>query len=395
MGALQGLKILDFSTLLPGPYATMTLADLGAEVLKVSMKGRQDLALDFPPYLAEDPTLSANQAWLDRNKKTMFLNLKTEEGRQIVRQIIGQYDILLEQNRPGTMDRLGLGYEELSRVQPRLIYCSLSGYGQTGPKRLRAGHDINYLALSGNMGHAGRRDTGPVLTNIQIGDLASGAMNVVVAILAAAHYRSVTGQGQYLDIAMLDGLVPFNAMDGAGFLAGGAQPEREGCRLNGGCAYDFYETQDGGYISVGALEDKFWAAFCRAIGCEDLIEAGPWPEDVQAVKSRIRAVIRTKTRAQWTEIFRDTDACVEPVLSAGEALMQEQQLRARQMVVDVELPLQPGKRVPQIANPIKMSKTPPEYRHCGYPLGYHTDEIMRSLGYSDQQIAALREKQVF
>ena len=157
MGALSGLKILDFSTLLPGPYATMMLADMGAEVLKISMRGKTDIALDYPPYLEQDPALSANQAWLNRNKKTMFLNLKKPEAKEIIKKLLSSYDIIMEQNRPGTMDRLGLGYETLREINPRLIYCSLTGYGQTGPMRLRAGHDINYLARSGNMGCAGRR----------------------------------------------------------------------------------------------------------------------------------------------------------------------------------------------------------------------------------------------
>ena len=239
MGALSGLKILDFSTLLPGPYATMMLADMGAEVLKISMRGKTDIALDYPPYLEQDPALSANQAWLNRNKKTMFLNLKKPEAKEIIKKLLSSYDIIMEQNRPGTMDRLGLGYETLREINPRLIYCSLTGYGQTGPMRLRAGHDINYLARSGNMGCAGRRADGPSLTNIQIADVAAGAMNCVVAILAAVQYRNTTGKGQHLDVAMMDGLLPFTSMDGTGCLAGGPEPQREGCRLNGGSAYDF------------------------------------------------------------------------------------------------------------------------------------------------------------
>jgi len=394
MGALEGLKILDFSTLLPGPYATMMLADLGAEVLKVSARGRTDIALDYPPYLAEDPSLSANQAWLNRNKKTMFLNLKHREAVEIVKELIAEYDVIMEQNRPGTMARLGLDYETLRAVNPRLIYCSLTGYGQTGPLRDRAGHDINYIARSGNMAQAGRKSTGPVLTNIQIADVAVGAMNSVIAILAAARWRDRTGEGQYLDIAMLDGMIPFNSMDGAAFLASGQQPEREGCRLNGGSAYDFYETSDGGYLSVGALEPKFWAAFCTAIDCEDLIPGGPEPENTEAVKERIRTVLRTKTRDEWMEIFSGLDACVEPVLSVKEALTDDEQIRARKMVVDVELPLQRGTFVRQIGSPIKLSAGAAEYRHAGYPLGYHTEEILRALGRSGEEIEALRQKGV-
>lgn len=395
MGALTGLKILDFSTLLPGPYATMMLADLGAEVLKISAESRPDIALAYPPYLQEDPSLSANQAWLNRNKKTMFLNLKKSAAVDIVKELVKTYDIIMEQNRPGVMDRLGLGYETLSEINPRLIYCSLTGYGQTGPLSMRAGHDINYISRSGNMAHAGRKNSGPVLTNIQIADLAVGAMNSVIAILAAVQYRNQTGLGQHLDISMLDGMIPFNSMDGTAFLAGGVEPERESGRLNGGCVYDFYETSDGGYMSVGALEPKFWENFCKAIGCDDLIEGGVWPPNIDEVKERIRMAIKSKTRAEWTEIFEKTDACVEPVLSVREALEEDTQIQARGMVVNVELPLRPGKYVRQIASPIKLSKSPPEYRHCGYPLGYHTGEILAGLGYSEQQIEELKKSEVF
>ena len=394
MGALSGLKILDFSTLLPGPYATMMLADMGAEVLKISMRGKTDIALDYPPYLEQDPALSANQAWLNRNKKTMFLNLKKPEAKEIIKKLLSSYDIIMEQNRPGTMDRLGLGYETLREINPRLIYCSLTGYGQTGPMRLRAGHDINYLARSGNMGCAGRRADGPSLTNIQIADVASGAMNCVVAILAAVQYRKTTGKGQHLDVAMMDGLLPFTSMDGTGCLAGGPEPQREGCRLNGGSAYDFYETADGRYMSVGALEPKFWAAFCTAIGCPELILGGAEPEDVPALKARIRAVMRTKTQREWVSVFEQVDACVEPVLTVGEALREDPQVKAREMVVDVPLPLQPDVTVRQLGFAFKMSESPAEYRHGGYPLGYHTHEVLAALGYTPEQMCQLEETEV-
>ncbi len=276
-GALEGLKILDFSTLLPGPFATTMLADLGAEVLKISGPGKPDIVLDYPPFI-EGTTVSANQAWLGRNKKTMLLNLKKPGAVEVVKKLIMEYDIVMEQFRPGVMEKLGLGYEALAEINPRLIYCSLTGYGQTGPLSHRAGHDINYLARSGNMAQAGRAETGPVLTNMQVADVAVGSMNSVIGILAAVQYRNRTGKGQRVDIAMLDGLIPFNGMDGTAFLAAGKVPKREGERLNGGCMYDFYETKDGQYLSVGALEPKFWAEFCHCIGREDLIEGSVWPE---------------------------------------------------------------------------------------------------------------------
>ena len=267
MGALDGLKILDFSTLLPGPYATLLLADLGAEVLKVSGRDKYDLVVHWPPEIEGSGTTAA-AAWLGRNKKTIFLNLKKPSAVEAVKRLILEYDILVEQFRPGVMAKLGLDYETLRGVNPRLIYCSLTGYGQTGPLSPRAGHDINYMSRSGVMASAGRKATGPVLTNMQVADVAVGSMNSVVGILAAVHHRDVTGRGQYIDVAMLDGMVPFNSMDGACFLAGAPAPERESQMLNGGEVYDFYETSDGGYMSVGSLEPKFfgWAVLSGPMG---------------------------------------------------------------------------------------------------------------------------------
>lgn len=392
MTALSNLKILDFSTLLPGPYASLVLADMGAEVLKISSKTKPDIVADYPPFV-EGTGISANQAWLGRNKKNLFLNLKKPEAVEVVKKLIMEYDIILEQFRPGVMDKLGLGYETLKEINPRLIYCSLTGYGQTGPMRDRAGHDINYLARSGNMAHAGRKATGPVLTNMQIADVAVGSMNSVIGILAAVNYRHMTGKGQLVDVSMYDGMIPFNAMDGTAFLASGIEPQREGQRLNGGCIYDFYETADGKHLSVGSLEPKFWAAFCQAIGRPEYIEKTVWPEDIDLVKEDVRQILRSRTRDEWVEIFADKDACVEPVLSLKEALLTDDHVKARQMVIDIELPVVGGARktVKQLGSPIKLSESPARYRHAGYQLGYHTTEILASLGYSEEEIAELVE----
>ena len=386
MGALDGLKILDFTTLLPGPYATLMLADMGAEVLKISSAGKYDLVLDYGERV-EGTDISACQAWLGRNKKTMFLNLKTPEAMEIVRQLIMDYDIVIEQFRPGVMQRLGLGYEDLRRVNPRLIYCSLTGYGQTGPLRDAAGHDINYMSRSGIISHAGRAGSGPSLMNFQIADIAVGSLNSVIGILAAVISRQATGKGQFVDVAMLDGCVPFNSLDGADFLVSGRQPCREGQLLNGGSMYDYYETRDGGYMSVGSLEPKFWEAFCRGIGREDLIAGTVRPENVSEVKEEIRAIFRTKTRDEWTAVFSELDACVQPVMDLQEALLEDPQIRSRGMVVDVDMPLREGTKVKQMATSIDLSETPCQYRFAGYPLGWHTKEIIASLGldYDDLQ----------
>ena len=378
MGALNGLKILDFSTLLPGPYASLILADLGAEVLKVSAASRPDLVINYEPFI-EDTGISACHAWLGRNKKTMFLNLKKPEAVNIIKALVKDYDIVLEQFRPGVMDRLGIGYDALKKVNPGIIYCALTGYGQTGPLRDAAGHDINYLSRSGIISHAGRQAEGPSLMNFQIADIAVGSMNSVIGILAAVHYRHMTGKGQFIDVAMLDGCVPFNSLDGAGFLVSGRQPHREGELLNGGSMYDYYETKDGEYMSVGALEPKFWKEFCRGIGREDLIKETVLPRDINQVKPEIRRIFLSRTKAEWTDIFSKCDACVQPVMNLKEALLEDAQIREREMVVDVPLPLHEDLRVKQMGTAVKLSECPCEYKYAGYPLGYHTREIIESL----------------
>lgn len=391
MGSLDDLKILDFSTLLPGPYATLMLADMGAEVLKISSASRPDIVLDYPPFIG-DTGVSASQAWLGRNKKTMFLNLKTGEGKAVVKELVKEYDIVLEQFRPGVMEKLGLGYEDLNAVNPKLIYCSLTGYGQTGPLRDAAGHDINYMSRSGIISQAGRRESGPSLMNFQIADIAVGSMNSVIGILAAVNYRKNTGKGQYIDVAMMDGCVPFNSLDGAGFLVSGKEPKREGERLNGGCIYDFYETKDGEYLSVGSLEPQFWSRFCTAIGREDLIEGTVYPPNIDEVKAEIRGILKTKTRDEWVEVFSHYDACVQPVLNLKEALLEDEQVKEREMVVDVKLPLHEDVSVKQLATAVKLSECPCEYKFAGYPTGYHTKEVIEQLG---MDYAELKAKGVF
>ena len=391
MGSLDGLKVLDFSTLLPGPYASLMLADMGAEVLTISSPSKYDLIQHYGAEI-EGTGISACSAWLGRNKKTMFLNLKTAEGKEIVRRLISDYDIVLEQFRPGVMQKLGLGFDELRALNPRLIYCSLTGYGQTGPLADAAGHDINYMSRSGIISHAGRASDGPSLMNFQIADIAAGSMNAVIGILAAVYHREQTGQGQFVDISMMDGCVPFNSLDGADFLVSGRQPVREGEMLNGGCMYDYYETSDGGYMSVGSLEPKFWENFCRCLGREDLIAGTVSPENAGEIKEQIQTIFRTKTRDQWTEIFKDADACVQPVMDLNEALLQDEQIREREMVVEVGMPLHEDVKVTQMATAVKLSGTPCEYRHAGYPPGYHTREIIDSRGF-DYDL--LKEKGVF
>ena len=379
MKALSNLKVLDFTTLLPGPYATMMLADLGAEVLKISSPSKPDLILEYEPFV-EGTNLAVNEVWLGRNKKNMFLNLKNEQAVSIIKELVKEYDIVVEQFRPGVMDRLGLGYEDLKKENPRLIYCSLTAYGQTGPKSKIAGHDNNFMALSGNLGMMGYKSTGPAPMNLQIGDICSGSSNTVISILAAVNQRNLTGEGQYIDVAMLDGLVPLTTMDGTRFLATGEETGREDRRFNGGSIYGYYETKDGEYYSVGSLEPKFWEAFCNAIGCPELIAGTMEPENFEEAKTKVTAAMKSKTKAEWKAIFEPLDCCVEPVQSLKEALDEDEHIQARGLVVEVEVPGTDGKKVRQLGSQFKLSASPVTYEMGGYPLGYHTKEVIESLG---------------
>ena len=394
MQALSNLKILDFTTLLPGPYASLGLADMGAQVLKISSSSRRDLVLDNGP-LIEENGVTANQAWLNRNKDTMFLNLKNDKAKEVIEKLIVEegYNIIIEQFRPGVMERLGLGYESLKEIDPSIIYCSITGYGQYGEMSHKAGHDINFVARSGIMSHSGRKDGGPSLTGMQIGDLAVGSMNSIIGILAALNYRNMTGEGQYIDVSMSDGLVPFNSLDGSNFLVSGQMPEREGELLNGGSLYDYYETKDQEYISIGSLEPKFFKGLCELIDRPNWIEEGMDPLDISRRKKDLEEIIKTRTKAQWEEIFKDEDLCIEPVLNLDELLNKDQHIKDRELVIEMDL--EDGKKVRQFAMPIKFSKSKPQYKFIGKKLGLDTISIMENLGYNREEIEKLKEDGLF
>ena len=387
MSALTGLKVLDFTTLLPGPYATLILADLGAEVLHISRPGNEDVVTNWPP-LIDGTEITAVAAWLGRGKKSISLNLKKPSAIEAVRRLVLEYDILVEQFRPGVMEKLGLGYDELKMINPGLIYCSITGYGQTGPHKDKAGHDCNYLALSGILSAAGRKAEGPSLYNFQIADVAGGSNNAVIGILAAVYQRMQTKKGQYIDISLCDSVVPFHSMDGAAYFGGGREPGREEGLLNGGSIYDLYETADGEYMSVGALEPKFFAELCETLGFPEWRDGGILKQDVVFVKQALREKFRTKTKAEWTELFRNRDACVEPVLSLSEAVENEQ-LKARRMWPEVPLYDHSGRSIVQPGCAIRMSDSPVPYTMTGEPEGSHTGEVLSGLGFSEEEIGEM------
>ncbi len=390
---LNGLKILDFSTLLPGPYASMLLADMGAEVLRVESPNRMDLVRAMPPQVpCEGGQVSAVHAFLNRGKRSIALDLKRPQAIDIVRELVREYDIVLEQFRPGVMDRLGIGYTALSAINPGLIYCAITGYGQTGPYAHRAGHDINYLALSGVASYSGRRGQGPSPLGVQLADVAGGSHHAVMGILAAVIARQQTGKGQCVDISMTDAAFALNAMSLAGFLAGGEMPVAESQWLNGGSFYDYYATSDGRYLAVGGLEPQFLQGLFTALGRPDMasLAASLRSEDQQKVKAFLGQTLASQCLAHWCEFFKTLDVCVEPVLTLDEAV-KHPQLQARNMVLAVangdQTLLQPGVAI-RFSN---ASCTPGP---AGTRAGHHTVEILQALKYSAEQIDALRREGV-
>ena len=387
-GPLSSLKVLDFSGLLPGPFGTMLLADMGADVLRVESPNRPDLVRMFPPHEAG---VSAAHAFLNRSKRGIAVDLKKPEGVELIKKLVADYDIVVEQFRPGVMDRLGVGYEALKAINPKIIYCSITGYGQTGPYKDRAGHDMNYLSIAGVLGYNGRKATGPVPVNVQIADVAGGSCHAVMGILAAVIHRTQTGEGQYVDISMTDAAFTLHALTAPPALVANMQPEPEGTQLNGGSFYDCYKTADGRYFSVGGIEPQFFSQFCAAIGRPELAPlsmAFGNPEVVGTLKAGIASEMEKKTYAEWEQIFLAIDSCTEPVLSFAEAC-EHPQILARNLIVDVPRP--DGTMQRQLGSAIKFSKTPPSFRFIGTEVGSHTDEVLKEHGFDADSIAHLRQ----
>jgi crotonobetainyl-CoA:carnitine CoA-transferase CaiB-like acyl-CoA transferase len=386
---LEGLKVLDLSRLLPGPFCSLLLADFGADVLKVEDTGMGDYVRWAEPAY-EGPDRSASGALflaLNRGKRSIRVDLKTPEGREVLLRLVREADVLLESFRPGVLDRLGVGYERLREQNAGLVYCAISGYGQDGPNRDRSGHDMNYLGLIGLLGLSGDADGPPVQAAGQIADIGGGSLMAAFGILAALRERDRSGEGQFVDVSMADGALSWLAMVAAGYFASGIAPRRGGLELAGRLiCYRPYRCADG-WVTCGALEPKFWAAWCRGVGREDLI-AHQFDAPGTDAHREVEAVFASRSRDQWAAFASEHDCCVEPVLELEEALDSEL-VRAREMVVELD---QPGVGAPvrQLGAPVKLSRTPADpVRAPGPGLGEHTREVLAELGYDEAQVDAL------
>lgn len=385
--ALANLNILDFSTLLPGPYASLMLADMGANVLRIESPSRPDLVRALPPLDATGQ--SAAHSYLNRNKQALALDLKQIAALDIVKKLLTQYDIVLEQFRPGVMQRLGLGYEQLREINPRVIYCSITGYGQSGPLKDRAGHDINYLALSGVADYSRRKGQKPVPQGVQIADIAGGSHHAVMGILAAVIEREQTGLGQHVDISMTDCAYSLNAMFASGYLGGDVEPQAESTMLNGGSFYDYYETQDGRYMSVGSLEPPFLMQLCQTLNIQAHIgKAGSQkPDDIAEFKAVMSDAFLQHDFNHWCEVFAALDCCVEPVLTFSEA-SQSEHAQARHWVTTAQ---SNGHKVKQLNNPIMKELN---VNNTGGKIGAHTQHVLQELGFSVREIEQFKQHKV-
>ncbi|WP_458413496.1 CaiB/BaiF CoA transferase family protein [Schinkia sp. CFF1] len=378
---LESIRVLDLTRLLPGPYCTMLLADFGAEVIKIEEPNLGDYARWEEPKVGKDSAIFSS---LNRNKKSVTLNLKSEKGKEIFVELVKTADVVVESFRPGVMDRLGLGYEKLKDLNPKLIYCAITGYGQTGPYAHLPGHDINYLSYAGVLDLNGERKQTPVVPPIQIADIGGGSLMAVIGILMAVISRKNTGKGQFVDISMLDGVVSWLQTLLPNYLVNHESPIRGELALSGEkAAYGVYETKDQRYISVGALEAKFWEAFCNAIGREDfisLLDAPPGKQDV--IKIEIANIMKKETLRQWLEIFKNYETCVSPVLTIEE-MTKNPQILARQMVQQCPDMVEGG--MGHIGIPIKLSETPGSIYSKAPELGEHNHEILAELGLSGEE----------
>jgi alpha-methylacyl-CoA racemase len=401
---LQDVKVLDLSRLLPGGFCSLLLADLGADVLKVEDTGAGDYIRWSPPYYegAHESARSALYLALNRNKRSIRLDLKSEQGRELLLKLVRDCDVVLESFRPGVLDRLGVGYERMRQENSRLVYCAISGYGQDGPKRSAPGHDMNYLGLIGMLGLTGERGGGaggaPIQSAGQIADIGGGAMMAAVGILAALHERDGSlakpgsGEGQLVDISMSDGALSWLALVAGRYFADGSTPHRGDLELAGSLiCYRPYECSDG-WVSLGALEPKFWQAWCRGVGREDLIER-QFERPGSGAYADVQAVFKQRTRAEWEDFAAEHECCLEPILDLDEALASDL-VGAREMVVEVS---QPGVEGPvkQLGVPVKLSRTPGAPDRIPAPaLGEHTESVLRDAGLSEAEIASLIESGV-
>lgn len=370
MRPLEGMTVLDFSTLVPGPMATLMLAEAGAEVIKIERPGTGEDMRPYQPSWGKD---SVNFALLNRGKKSLTLDLKNKADLAVLDPLIARADIVVEQFRPGVMARLGLDYETLSKRNPRLIYCSITGYGQTGPKRSAAGHDLNYIGDTGLLALSMGELSHPVVPPVLIADIAGGAYPAMMNIMMALLQRQRTGRGCYLDVAMADNLFPFMYWAMGDGLAAGQWPGNGTAMTCGGTPrYRLYTTADDQVVAAAPIEQKFWNEFCELIGLEQDLRDDT--RDMDATTRRITAIIRSQPAEHWRSRFAGRDCCCS-IVATLEHAMQDPHFRARGLF-DRVLVNEAGQRMPALPLPIVSEFLgPAEVPASAPPLGAHDSEF--------------------
>lgn len=386
---LKGIRVLDLTRLLPGPYCTLLFADMGAEVIKIESPHEGDHMRWI------EPTINGTSVYflaLNRNKKSMTVNLKSPEGVKIFHELAKGADVVFESFRPGVLDRLGVGYTALKKVNPGIIFCSLSGFGQSGPYRLKPGHDINYISIGGLQGLNGNREGLLIPPAVQIADLGCGAMTCAVSILGALLGRERTGEGAYLDVSMLDGIVSWMSQAIARYYADGKLPQPGRQTFSGEFpSYHIYRTKDGKYVSLGCVEKKFWVNFCEAVGRPDLGEFHlPEGEKQKEVFKEVEQIFLAKTRDEWARLLDDVETCFAPVNDISETVA-DPQVKHRELVTEMDYG--EGKMI-QVAFPARFSGQKLSMRQQPPEFGEHTETIMEGLGYTSEKIQELREEKV-
>lgn len=377
-GALSGTTVIDLSRLLPGPYCSMILADHGARVI----------AIEDRRFLADGLFMNM----INRNKEHMSLNLKTEQGREIFFRLIEKADVVLEGFRPGVVDRLGVDYKSVCAVNPRIVYCSISGYGQTGPYRDRVGHDANYLSFAGVLDLIGEPDRPPSIPGVQIADIAGGGMNGAIGILLALFAREKTGRGQYIDISMTDGMVGFLPAVMFFHQLTGREPKRADTILSHRYAcYNTYETADGRYLSIGAVENRFWKQLCQTLGVPEYAALQYDDQHRREILDFMRSTFKKKTLAEWESELGDLDICWGRVQSLAEVL-DDPLFREREVIVEIEG--RDGQKSKTLGVPVKLSDTPGAVRTPPVGFGESTAAILQELGYNEEKIREFSEKGV-
>ncbi|MFM8368442.1 MAG: CaiB/BaiF CoA transferase family protein [Chloroflexota bacterium] len=387
MQPLQNIRVLDLSRVLAGPYCTMVLGDLGAEVIKVEPPEGDETRGWGPPFAEGE---SAYYLCVNRNKRSMVVNLKTDEGREILRELAMQSDVLVENFRPGTLKKFGLDFETLHKLNPRLIYCSISGFGQTGPLKDMPGYDFMIQAMGGIMSVTGEPDGEPMKVGVAVADLFAG-QNAVISILAALQARTFTGEGQYIDIALFDSELGWLANVASNFLISGKNPKRYGNAHANIVPYQSFQASDGWFV-VAVGNDKQFESFCKVIGKPELSADERFSTNSARVQNReiliplLKPIFMQKTVSKWLALIGDQFPC-GPINNFDQVFSMPH-VKEREMLVQMEHPTIGA--LPLVGSPLKMGGTPVSYRLPPPLMGQHTKDILReSLGYSDEKVIAL------